>query len=304
MISRLAAAWTLPLLEQREHLLESAAVTAPEELVDGHLGAGDERARSFHAAEAHGAILLGTRSHGVTCHVHGIAALERAEHGLGDANVGFDPRHDELVACSESLQPVEELGAAEAAEAHLVERDGGGCDLEDFWHRGAESPAVLRGEEDGQAEDVGELQEEHAVAQDAVAARDGREQLLLQVHDDERRALGTQQARGRSRRHRVSQGRIAAQARTASCISSRWPEKKWSASGTITACLGSGSLATRSRRAGPGPNASFAPCTNSRGRAHVSRKDGSVTICIGKPRANTARARASAQPARSAITEP
>src|ERR1043165_9691529 len=113
MISRLVAAWAAPLLQQREHFLESAAVTAPEQLVDGHLRAGEERARALHAAEAHGAVLLGTRSHGVTCHVYGVAAFERAEHGLGDANVGFDAGHDELVAFSQSLQPFEELGAAE-----------------------------------------------------------------------------------------------------------------------------------------------------------------------------------------------
>jgi hypothetical protein len=235
--------------------------------------------------------------------VHGVTALERTEHGLGDANVGFDPRHDELVAPNESFQPVQELGAPEAAEAHLVQRDGRGRGLEDFRHRRAQSPAVLRGEDDGQAEDVGELEEEHAVAQDAVAVRDGGEQLLLKVHDDQRRALGMQQPRG-GIRHRVSHGRVVAQARTASCISSRWPEKKWSASDTTAIVLGSGSRATESRRTGPGPNTSFAPCTNRRGRAHASRKEGSFTIDIGKPRATSARTRASAQPARRAITEP
>src|SRR4026209_2176887 len=154
MISRLVAARTAPLLQQRQHSLESVAVTAPEQLVDGHLRAGEEHSRALHAAEAHGAVLLGSRSHGVTCHVYGVAALERAERGLGDANVGFDPGHDELVAFYQSLQPVAELGAAEAAEAPRVERDGASRGLEDFGHRGAKPAAVLRSEDDGQAEDV------------------------------------------------------------------------------------------------------------------------------------------------------
>src|SRR5258707_15885252 len=114
MISRLVAARTAPLLQQRQHFLESAAVTPPEQLVDRHLGARDEPTRALHAPEAYRAVLLGTRSHGVTCQVHGVAALERAEDGLGDANVGFDPGHDELVATAQALQAVEELGAAEA----------------------------------------------------------------------------------------------------------------------------------------------------------------------------------------------
>src|SRR5258708_15566614 len=122
MISRLVAAWTASLLQQRQHFLESAAVTAPEQLVDGHLRAGDERARALHAADSHRAVFLGTRSHGVTCHVHGVAALERAEHGLGDANVGFDPGHDELVASGQALEAVEELAAARAAEPHPAQR--------------------------------------------------------------------------------------------------------------------------------------------------------------------------------------
>src|SRR5258708_36674167 len=98
MISRLVAAWTASLLQQRQHFLESAALTAPEQLVAGHLRAGDERARALHAAASHRAVFLGTPSHGVTCHVHAGAALEPAGHRLAAATGRSDPAHTRLAA--------------------------------------------------------------------------------------------------------------------------------------------------------------------------------------------------------------
>ena len=85
---------------------------------------------------------------------------------------------------------VEELRAAEAAEAHLVQRGGSGRGREHIGDGRTEPAAVLGREHDGQGEHVCELEEKHAVAQDALAARDRGEQLLLEIDDDQRRALG------------------------------------------------------------------------------------------------------------------
>src|ERR1051325_9888346 len=85
-------------LEQGQHGLEGGAVAPAEQLVDGHLGAGEDGARALHAVEADLPVLLRARPHRVPRHVHLVAALEGAEHDLGHADVRLDPRHQKLVA--------------------------------------------------------------------------------------------------------------------------------------------------------------------------------------------------------------
>src|SRR4029450_2191844 len=108
----------------------------------------------------------------------------------------------------------------------------------------------------------GEAQKEQAVLHHALAVFDRGQELLLQVHHHEGGPLRAQETRGLRRgAHAASQGRRAAQARTASKSASRWPAKKWSDSGTTTSSRGGGSRSTKARKSRLGPNSSLPPCT-------------------------------------------
>ena len=183
-----------PLLEGRQESLEGGRVGAPEQLVGGHLGRGDDGARAGDAVQPALPVQPGAGGDGVGGDVNGVAGGEGVEGRLQDADVGLaaghqDGRpaggHDRL---AHGL--VAQTGKDVLAQVHVARQAlqlGG-----DIRHGRADALRVVLGDHDGDLQHAGGAEEEAGRAQDAPLLAQEGDELLLQVDDQKEALLGLQ----------------------------------------------------------------------------------------------------------------
>ena len=139
----------------------------------------------------------------------------------GDADVGLDARHEQLLPTQLGEPPLEVL-VTEAAERELVERLDVGRRLQNGRHRGPEPLGILRRQHDRHVENRCQTQQQERVVQQPLLAIDCGEQLFLEV-DDHQGCLVRVQASGLQD---TSHGRVPAHSATTPWSASRWLSKK------------------------------------------------------------------------------
>ena len=167
--------------------LNSRRAGALEQLEQGRLDGGDDRAGALHALQAALVVERVARADRVGGHVHLDAAREQVVDRLADAHVRLDPAHERLAGGRPMVEALGAHGREDGLlDARLVlQADlGGGV---------PEALRVLLADDRGQPEDARGVHELRARARPPGEGGVGPE-ALLDVHHDQRGAVAREQA--------------------------------------------------------------------------------------------------------------
>ena len=178
-------------------VLELRVLGALDPLEQGGLGRRDDGPGPLQAAEGELAVDGEPRADRVGRDLDRVAQPQQLQGRLGDADVGLDPGQGD-VADAPGLPGASTIPGA-PREWKVVLAGRSGISSASSGDGRAEPPGILLGRQDRDAQEPRRPDQPDGVGEEPVAAVDGREELLLDVDDQQGAALGRSVDRARHR---------------------------------------------------------------------------------------------------------